>query len=344
MTTFLMHSSVPFYIYIGLELSFFIKCTRKYLFRLNVPTTPEPLLGDRSWNDLVHNVWSSNANIISSRNFLMGYFYDSPFHLLRREDAICFLAWMRYGLPVEGGHLSHQQMDMLLHFDLIELEKRVNEGKMLPLRRKDEKPLPCMRFNIEPLRYRHKPIIFYGVTHGVFHWLKRGMSRFFFITLHFIHYHEFGTSPFVKSNLRIFFWKVLQHQQFVYVPAKDSRKNLSYWYRKENSSSQKAPLVFVHGCGGMAFYYNIIHSLVHSINDDDVPIILIELPHISLRVCDHIPDIRDQIDSLCSIMDRISGNQSTATFVGHSFGSIVLSWMIQSKPERVGSCVFIGKL
>lgn len=102
--------------------------------------------------------------------------------------------------------------------------------------------------------------------------------------------------------------------------------------------------MFVHGCGGMAFYYNLINNLVRSVNDDDVPIILIELPHISLRVCDHIPDIQDQISSLCTIMDRVSGYNSKATFVGHSFGSIVLSWMIQSKPERVRSCVFIGKL
>ena len=136
---------------------------------------------------------------------------------------------------------------------------------------------------------------------------------------------------------------VLQHQSFVYVQAKDSRKNLSYWYRRgKESSNHKAPLVFVHGCGGMAFYYNLIHNLVRSVNDDDVPIILIELPHVSLRVCDVIPDIHDQIDSLCTIMDRVSGGISKATFVGHSFGSIVLSWMIQSKPERVGSCVFIG--
>jgi hypothetical protein len=169
-----MQSTVPFYIYLGLEVSFLIKCTLKYLYKFNVPTTPEPLLGDREWNGLVHNVWTSNPNVQSCRTFLMGYFYDAPFHLLRREDALCFLAWMRYGLPLEGGYLSNEQVDHLLHFDLLELEKRVNDEEMLPLRRKEENPLPCMRFNIEPLRYRHKPIIFYVVTHGVFHWLQRG--------------------------------------------------------------------------------------------------------------------------------------------------------------------------
>ena len=94
----------------------------------------------------------------------------------------------------------------------------------------------------------------------------------------------------------------------------------------------------------MAFYYNLIRDLVRSVNDDDVPIILLELPHISLRICDNIPDIHDQINSLCTIMDDVSGDFSKATFVGHSFGSIILSWMVQSRPERVGSCVFIGTL
>ena len=139
---------------------------------------------------------------------------------------------------------------------------------------------------------------------------------------------------------------VLESKRFVYVQAKDSKKNLSYWYRRgrKERTSSKSPLVFVHGCGGMAFYYNLISDLVRSVNDDDVPIILLELPHISLRICDHIPDIRDQINSLCAILDNLSGEVSKATFVGHSFGSVVLSWMIQSKPERVRSCVFIDPI
>jgi pimeloyl-ACP methyl ester carboxylesterase len=200
--------------------------------------------------------------------------------------------------------------------------------------------LPCMRFNIEPLRYRHKPIIFYAVTHGVFHILQRGESTMrilFFCVI---------ADPYFTQPCFLNIWEtVLKNHHFEYVRAKDSKKNLSYWYRKrsKDTSRSKAPLVFVHGCGGMAFYYNLIRDLVHSVNDDDVPIILLELPHISLRICDHIPDIHDQINSLCTIMDNVSGKLSKATFVGHSFGSIVLSWMIQSRPERVGSCVFIGR-
>ena len=102
----------------------------------------------------------------------MGWMYDAPFEALRREDAISYLAWMKYGLPIEAGLLGEEQIESLAP-DLILLEDKVNGSKPLPLRKPGEAPLPIIRFNCEPLRYRHKPILFYVVIEAVYHNLRR---------------------------------------------------------------------------------------------------------------------------------------------------------------------------
>ena len=72
-------------------------------------------------------------------------------------------------------------------------------------------------------------------------------------------------------------------------------------------------------------------------------IILVDLPFISLQVADNIPCVADQIQSVSNILDDTVGKDKKATFVGHSFGTLILSWMTQSRPEQVANCVFLGE-
>lgn len=80
---------------------------------------------------------------------------------------------------------------------------------------------------------------------------------------------------------------------------------------------------------------------------DNVPIVLIDLPHVSLRMYDEIPHIKAQTTAISQILDDINekvGNFShgKATLVGHSYGTVVMSWLVQSEPDRIGGCVFLG--
>lgn len=279
----------------------------------------------------------------------MGWYYDAPFDTLREEDALSYLAWMRYGVPIEEeyGMLSEEDINQLRSFDLPLLLNKVNYGKSLPLRGDDEEPLSVMRFNCEPLRYRHKPILFYGIIHSIG------------FLLH----------------------KVLEVNGFKYVPAVNSKKDLAYWYRlpepqvsstdrmntddnddTTTTTTMDPPLVFAHGIGGLAFCYKLIDDLLHDKTvKDKTPIILMDLPHISLRIHDDIPQIKSQVESICKIIDNVvsrgsgsggeaqaqgqgSKSPNKATFVGHSFGTLLLSWMVQSNPERVAGCVFLDPI
>lgn len=322
--------SFPLYASFAGELAFLAFCSFR-VFQFAKPTQPQPRLPSRTWDDLYHNVWNSHPDQESRRSFLMGWFYDAPFEDLCREDALTFLAWMKYGLPLETGqHLTKQQKLTLELFDLPELERQVNSGKPLPTRNERMKTqlTSPIRFNLEPLRYRHKPLVFYAVTHGAFYWLRHKLET------------QYG---------------------FVYHKAKDPTKDLSYWYRAPtapSTTSPPTPLVFVHGVGGLPFYFQLIADiveLIESSSGNNTPILLLDLPFVSLRMYNDLPAIASQIDSVCNILDSTatttmttSSNRSKekvkATFVGHSFGSIVLSWMVQCHPDRVASCVFMDPI
>lgn len=292
------------------ELSFLVFCSVKLFTKFDVPSTnPQPLLNDRNWDYIYNSVWQSHKSVDMKRKFLTAWFYDAPYECIRREDAIRFLAWMHFGIREEDLTLS-QRYEVVFR-DLPRLEYEVNNGVEFQYRSDNEEPLGCIRFNLEPLRYRHKPLLFYIVTHGTRFYIKQALK-------------DLG---------------------FSYTPPQDSKKDLGYFYRpgspsKTTDASAKTPLVFVHGVGGISYYYNLIKDIG---DKNDSPIILIDLPFISLQVADNIPSVIDQVQSVCNIMNEKIGRDTKATFVGHSFGSLILSWMVQSCPNRVANCVFLGK-
>uniref|UniRef100_A0A7S1BD93 AB hydrolase-1 domain-containing protein n=1 Tax=Corethron hystrix TaxID=216773 RepID=A0A7S1BD93_9STRA len=284
------------------EIIFFTICILKVLLDFNQPTTPQPMI-NREWNEFRDAFWESHPTSEGKREMFMGWFYDKPIERLKREDAAVFLAWIRFGTTIEA--LSPMQ-NWELEFDIRKLEKEIHGGVKLPSRGK-EQPLPCMRFNIEPLRFRHKPLVFYAITHGSHHWFN----------------------------------KIITESGFHYYKTDDASRKFSFYYRPAKADSGNSqPLVFVHGVGGIAFYKQLIDELA---KDHTGPIILIELPFVSLRISDKIPSITDQLESICNILDDHFGKHAKATFVGHSFGSLILSWMVQAHPRRVANCVFIGE-
>ena len=314
-------NNVPLLSQAGFEFMFFVYCSDKVLNKLNVPSTPEPLIPSRSWEDVTTNMWASLPDTKSRIDCVMGWFYDVPFERLRMEDALSYVAWLKYGLPLEYGVLTDNEIDTLCEFDLPILLENINEGKALPKRKSNEKPLPFMRFNCEPLRYRHKPLAFYGIMHGV------------------------------KLAIKI----ALEKIGFTYVEAENPETDLSYWYKlptRVDETKTRDPLVCIHGVGGPGFCYQFIADLQEATQKDDVPIIFIDLPHVSLLMYNEIPKIKSQVESIFSIIDKVAeenspgakdADPSKATLIGHSFGTAVMSWMVQSNPERIAGCVFIGK-
>lgn len=113
---------------------------------------------------------------------------------------------------------------------------------------------------------------------------------------------------------------------------------LNYWIRMPESAEarQKLPIVFVHGVGvGLVTYMGFVRRLI----ENDCPIMCVELPFVSMSIDPTVPSIDQQLNSVRKMLD--TWGFDTATFVGHSYGSILLSWMVQHAPDRVASVVFI---
>lgn len=301
----LSESIVPISLNLSSELSFFAMCMLKVFSDFNKPTTPQPMI-NREWDYFYNSFWESHPTVKEKRTMLMGWFYDQPVEKLRREDAATFLAFLKFGSTIEA---LNPVQNRKLEPDICKLEREINGGIKLARRGNNEQPLSCMRFSIEPLRFRHKPLVFYAVTHGFQHWFN----------------------------------KVIKDIGFRYHEANDPLKDLSYYYRPAESDYQAnlSPLVFVHGVGGITMYKQLIEEFSSGYEG---PIILICLPFVSLQISDKIPSITDQLECICRILDKHSKKNIKATFVGHSFGSLVLSWMVQAFPQRVANCVFLDPI
>jgi len=298
-----IQSHVPFMCSVLPEVIFLAYCLAKLKTKLNYLTIQEPLLKDRNWEDVRNGIWEDSLDTDGKRAFVMGWFYDEPFERLRREDAVKFLSWIRFGTTLES--LTPIEQHDVIYSDLPRLEKEVNNGVALPQRTSDEEALGCMRFNLEPIRFRPKPLLFYAITHGV---------------------HAYMHSLTSKLG-------------FTYVKPTNSTSGLPYWHRPpKNCNKNSTPLIFFHGVGGVGFYSSLVEELSSTI---DGHIFIVDLPFVSLRICDSIPKVKDQVQSIVQMLDNNVGVKTKATLVGHSYGSILQSWMVQSQPERVSNCVFI---
>ena len=285
-------SAFPAVIIGCIEIAFFV------YNKLLAQNANKPALPERMSRDLIE-LWDNCLKYSpdGAADFLSGWFYDAPLEAITKQDLQEFLAWgscsTTWDLLTDSSKLKINAVYGLFE---LRLEHR------FPERQAGQEPLPCMRFSIEPMEYKHKPTSYYWVC-SFFLGLagKAGM-------------HSQGFS---------------RHRS----------RALNYWIRIPETEEARArtPIVFVHGIGvGLAMYLQLIKALVAN----DCPVVCIELPFISSTLGAHdVPSIRDQVQSVDALCTRWGFTK--AVFVGHSYGSVMLSWMAQHLPQRVAGMAFI---
>ena len=104
----------------------------------------------------------------------------------------------------------------------------------------------------------------------------------------------------------------------------------------DDNSTTTTPIVFFHGVGtGLLPYLHFIHQLMKNLPSS--PIIALEVPHISLRLCwqaaavDHVAD--------AAITALKARGYSKACFIGHSYGTFVVSRICQRYAQYIHSAV-----
>lgn len=99
-----------------------------------------------------------------------------------------------------------------------------------------------------------------------------------------------------------------------------------------------APLVFCHGLGvGMLPYIPFVVRLSEEHPEADV--FCVDMPHIQMRPCEAVPSAREMCACIQDML-RAWGHTS-AHAIGHSFGTIVCSWLAKFAPKAVQSVCFL---
>lgn len=160
----------------------------------------------------------------------------------------------------------------------------------------------AMKMSLDDVKSQYRPLIYYLVT-----------STFIdFTTILLMRYYGFSSH---------------------------SSGNMNYWRRGGNGTGHQQPLVFCHGLGiGVMPYVSFIQDLVA--RQPDRACYLIELPNIAMRVQSSCPSASE----ICvCIEDMLAAwGDKKAHFMGHSFGTVVVTWLIRRySTNLVTSCCLI---
>ena len=98
---------------------------------------------------------------------------------------------------------------------------------------------------------------------------------------------------------------------------------------------KRLPILFFHGIGGVFSYLKLINGLTIF----GCPIVIVEMPYVSLHVAPNVPSIDEHVGAVKQILDE--NGFDGAIIIGHSFGTTVMSWLVQAMPTRIAGAVFL---
>jgi len=109
--------------------------------------------------------------------------------------------------------------------------------------------------------------------------------------------------------------------------------------RPHKNADWRRPVVFCHGIGvGPTMCLPFLQLLVHGLGEE-YPIFLVDMGPISMRFSDDVPGAREFAANLVDMLEVWGFKQ--AHFVGHSFGSFLVAWMLRYQPSYVEKCTFV---
>jgi len=163
----------------------------------------------------------------------------------------------------------------------------------------------CKRISQDPVQYIHRPLFFYTVTGVVVPALTEIVCK------------RAGFEKFTSGVIS--YWH--RPAQLAAASAQSSLERP----RSPLSGGGRAPIVFCHGLGiGVLAYVDFVLELGSSGSE----MFLLDMKHISLRQNVDIPSSRETV--ACVVDMLAAWGHSEAHFVGHSFGTVVVSWILRN--------------
>jgi len=303
----LFESLQPLQVMAEAEAVFYAYCQFLLQFSLKHPVRVGTWQHDRTWPETWAMVLKSVEN---PREWFASWFVDWPqslrFEDITAEDAREFLSWAMFASVWEELAIPERGV-------VKAAVRQIEEGTKWTFRKRQQGAAPhkSMRSTIEPLRFWHKPLVFYAFTQGLFglH-LQREMKKM-------------GFTSHTKGGFRYFSFR-----------------------RSENRAEAGAagagagPIVFWHGVGGLAAYLPLAKGLISMGRD----VVCVEMPYVSLHVSPRVPSIDDHVELFEDIMGSLgyAPGRGKAVLVGHSWGTNVVTWLVKALgKERVETAVFL---
>lgn len=231
---------------------------------------------------------------------------ESPYEMIKHWFGVSTLAKIsRLQLKewLSWALFDRKYEELLNEEQKIEMDWRIQEGEKafsitIPDEALEEVPA-AMRLNVDPVLAEHRPLIHYVAT---------GLMSF-------------------GSDIALYARGFRRHEV----------GPVSFWILKGDDA--KPPLVFVHGVGiGLATYLPFLLKLSSAEHRSGRTLILIELPHVSMKLnVDVIPRM-ETIAECAAIMFK-QHNLQPALWVAHSLGTFVFAVVNRLQPDLVAGVV-----
>ena len=240
------------------------------------------------------------------RASISGWFFGAPLSSIRRgnlEQWVCWAFFLKRRRDIQPKSKEMIEVDYLVNeiIDWADLTTSLKPGF--------NNNVKCIRLDFDPIPSTYRPFIYYLVTYG-----------------------------FVGIATEI----IMRWYGFV----KHTSGCLTYWYRPPDTNnnttnnSEDKPIVFCHGLGiGVLSYVTLVNELLSNSKQRSNSLFMVELPHISMRPVEVQASPRELVTC---IEDLLAAHcHQTAHFVGHSFGTLVLTWVAKHSPKIVSKFTFL---
>lgn len=178
----------------------------------------------------------------------------------------------------------------------------------------------CMRLMRDPLPSAHRPFWLYLITH----YLLPRVTRDKLERMGFRRYRAGAMMYWLRRGAR--------------ARGDHADEERSPQLGSPLGATVAVPLVFCHGLGaGMLPYVSFVRHLAAEYPEADV--FCVDMPHIQMRPREEVPSAREMCACVGDML-RAWGH-SSAHLVGHSFGTIVCSWLVRYTPSMVVSASFV---
>ncbi len=213
----------------------------------------------------------------------------------------------------------------------------------------DDKYGEPMRLAFDRMNWSPRPLLFYAVTSGALPLLTYVLMT------------QLGFAQYSCGAINYWYRPPVEEDEDEEGHGdKRTSKGASFeWWPdvsrdKFSVPGRRLPIVFCHGVGvGVLPYVSMLRSIAEKAGPKQ-PIFCPELPWIAMTGVGQVPSPRQCVEALCEMLDhwgylprdcsfaagtpgaeRIAAAGGAAHFVGHSFGTCVLTWVVNCAPHIV---------